>query len=120
MYRRQIAAQSQSTIEAIDGSFKKLHTRLEVYNGVLENIAIKICSKERELDSVSQKIRDQLKEGAESWNQARGDFDSARKKMNEERERLEQRLTKRDWLAYLLITSLLFSFGLTLGIMLRR
>jgi hypothetical protein len=40
--------------------------------------------------------------------------------MNEERERLEQRLTKRDWLAYLLITSLLFSFGLTLGIMLRR
>jgi len=44
----------------------------------------------------------------------------ARKKLNEERERLQQRLTKRDWLTYLLVASLLFSFGLMLGIVLRR
>jgi hypothetical protein len=119
-HRRQIAAQSQSTIAAMELSFKKLDARLEVYNDVLENIATKICTKVRELESVSQRIRDQLKDGAESWNQAKGDFDMAREKMNEERERLEQRLTKRDWVAYLLVASLLFSFGLMLGIMLRR
>ena len=40
--------------------------------------------------------------------------------MNEERKRLEQRLTKRDWLAYLLIASLeVFSFGLVLGVFIR-
>jgi hypothetical protein len=119
-HRRQIVAQTQSTIEAMNASFKKLDTRLEVYNGVLENIATKICTKVRELESVSQRIRDQLKDGAESWSHAKGEFDVAREKMNEERERLEQRLTKRDWLAYFLVASLLFSFGLMLGIMLRR
>jgi hypothetical protein len=74
----------------------------------------------RELEAVAGKIQDHLNQGTESWNQAKGDFDMAREKMNEERKRLEQRLTKRDWFAYLLVASLLFSFGLMLGIVLRR
>jgi hypothetical protein len=119
-HRRQIAAQSQSTIEAMNGSLRKLDTRLEVYNGVLENIATKICSKVSELEAVGQTIQGELNQGAESWNQAKVDFNLAREKMNEERERLEQRLTKRDWLAYLLVASLLFSFGLMLGVILWR
>lgn len=119
-HRRQIEAQSQSTIQAMNGSFKRLDTRLEAYNGVLENVATKIGSKVREIESASREIHNQLEGGAELWNQAQGDFNTAREKLNEERKRLEERLTKRDWVAYLLVASLLFSFGLILGITLRR
>jgi hypothetical protein len=90
------------------------------YNDVIHGIANQICSKAREMETVAKKIQDHLNQGIQSWNQAKTDFDTAREKMNEERKRLEQRLTKRDWLAYLLFASLLFSFGLMLGIFLRR
>jgi methyl-accepting chemotaxis protein len=119
-HRRQIAAQSQSTIEAIDGRLKKFDMTVSGYNDVIQGIATQICSKAREFEAVARKIQDDLNQGTESWNQAKEDFNMAREKMNEERERLEQRLTKRDWFAYLLVASLLFSFGLMLGIMLRR
>jgi methyl-accepting chemotaxis protein len=119
-HRRQIAAQSKSTVEAIDGRLKQYDMTVSGYNDVIHGIANQICSKARELEAVAQKIQDHLTQGSESWNQAKEDFNMAREKLNEERERLEQRLTKRDWLAYLLVASLLFSFGLMLGIMLRR
>ena len=119
-YRRQIAAQSQSTIEAIDGKLKKFDMTVSGYNDVIHGIATQICSKARELEAVARKIQDDLNQGTESWNQAKEDFNVALEKMNKERERLEQRLTKRDWFAYLLVASLLVSFGLMLGIVLRR
>ena len=119
-HRRQIAAQSKSTVEAIDGRLKQYDMTVSGYNDVIHGIATQICSKARELEAVARKIQDDLNQGTESWNQAKADFDTAREKMNEERKRLEQRLTKRDWFAYLLVASLLFSFGLMLGIVLRR
>jgi hypothetical protein len=114
-HRRQIAAQSQSTIEAMNGSFKKLDTSLEVYNGVLENIAAKICSKVRELESVRQAIHDKLNQGAETWNQAKLDFDTARQKMNEEREKLQERVTLQHWIYCFLFYLLCLAFGIVLG-----
>jgi methyl-accepting chemotaxis protein len=119
-HRRQIAAQSKSTVEAIDGRLKQFDMTVSGYNDVIHGIANQICSKAREMETVAKKIQDHLNQGIQSWNQAKTDFDTAREKMNEERKRLEQRLTKRDWLAYLLFASLLFSFGLMLGIFLRR
>jgi hypothetical protein len=90
------------------------------YNDVINGIANQICSKVREFEDVARKIQDHLNQGTESWNLAKEDFNMAREKMNEERERLEERLTRRDWFAYLLVASLLISFGLMLGIVLRR
>jgi methyl-accepting chemotaxis protein len=119
-HRRQIAAQSKTAIEAIDGRLKQFDMTVSGYNDVIHGIATQICSKARELETVAREIQDHLNLGTESWNQAKADFDMAREKMNEERERLEQRLTKRDWFAYLLVASLLVSFGLMLGIMLRQ
>ena len=119
-HRRQIAAQSQSTVEAIDGRLKKFDMTVSGYNDVIHGVANQICSKAREFEAVARKIQDHLNQGAESWNQAKTDFDTAREKIDQERKRLEQRLTKRDWLAYFLFASLLFSFGLMLGIFLRR
>jgi Mg2+ and Co2+ transporter CorA len=86
------------------------------YNDVINGVATQICSKAREFEAVARKIQDHLNQGTESWNQAKEDFNVAREKMNEERKRLEQRLTKRDWLAYLLLASLIFAFGMMLGI----
>ena len=114
-HRRQITAQSQSTVEAMNGSFKKLDTRLEVYNGVLENIATKICSKARECEAVSKEIHNQLEQGSESWNQAKLDFDTARQKMNEEREKLEERVTLQHWIYYFLFYLLSLALGVLMG-----
>jgi methyl-accepting chemotaxis protein len=119
-HRRQIAAQSKTTIEAIDGRLKQYDMTVSGYNDVIHGIATQICSKAREFEAVARKIQDDLNQGTESWNKAKEDFNMAREKMNKERERLEQRLTKRDWFAYLLVASLLVSFGLMLGIVLRR
>jgi hypothetical protein len=114
-HRRQIAAHSQSTVEAMNGSFKKFDTRLEAYNSVLENIATKICSKARECESVSKEIHDQLKQGSESWNQAKVDFDAARQRMNEEREKLQERITVQHWIYYFLFYLLCLALGVALG-----
>lgn len=119
-HRRQISAQSKSAVEAIDGRLKKFDMTVSGYNDVIHGVANQICSKAREFEAVARKIQDHLNQGAESWNQAKTDFDTAREKIDQERKRLEQRLTKRDWLAYLLFAALLFSFGLMLGIFLRR
>ena len=119
-HRRQIAAQSQIAVEAIDGRLKRFDMTVSGYNDVINGIAHSICSKAREFETVSRKIQDDLIRGTESWNQAKEDFDMARKKTSEERKQLEQRLTKRDWIAYLLFVSLIFTFGLMLGIFLRR
>jgi methyl-accepting chemotaxis protein len=118
-HRRQISAQSKSAVEAIDGRLKKFDMTVSGYNDVIHGIANSICAKAREFEAVAQKIQDHLNQGTDSWNQAQNDFNTARQKMNEERKRLEQRLTKRDWIAYLLVASLLFSFGLMLGIAIR-
>jgi len=72
------------------------------------------------LNPFSQEIQDQLKSGAELWNRAKGDFNTTRRKMNEETKLLERRPTKRDWIAFLWLVSLIFVFGMVLGIVLRR
>jgi methyl-accepting chemotaxis protein len=119
-HRRQIAAQSKTTTEAIDGRLKQFDMTVSGYNDVIHGIANSICSKAREFEAVARKIQDDLSQGTESWNQAKTDFDTAREKMNEERRKLEQRLTKRDWIAFLLFAALIFALGMVLGIFLRR
>ncbi|HEX3719416.1 MAG TPA: hypothetical protein VH595_15790 [Verrucomicrobiae bacterium] len=79
-HRRQIAAQSQSATEAMDGRLKKFDMTLLGYNDVINGVAHQICSKTLELESVSKDIHDQLKEGADSWNRAKSDFNMARMK----------------------------------------
>ena len=74
----------------------------------------------RELESVSQKIQNDLKAGAKQWIQAKDDFDTAREKMNEERRKLQQRVTKRDWIACLLFAAMIFLLGTILGMVIRR
>jgi methyl-accepting chemotaxis protein len=119
-HRRQIAAQSQIAVEAIDARLKKFDMMVSGYNDVINGVATQMCLKAREFETVARKIQDHLTQGTESWDHAKEDFNVAREKINEERKRLEQRLTKRDWLAYLLFVSLIFAFGLMLGIYLRR
>ncbi len=114
-HRRQIAVQSKSTVEAMEGSLKKLETRLEVYNGVLESIATKICTKARELESSSQEIHKQLVQGAETWNQAKVDFDAARQRMSEEREKLRKRIAVQNWIYNFLFYLFCLAFGIVLG-----
>jgi methyl-accepting chemotaxis protein len=119
-HRRQIAAQSKSAVEAIDGRLKKFDMTVSGYNDVIHGIANSICAKAREFEAVAQKIQNDLKAGAKQWNQAKDDFDAAREKMNEERRKLQQRITRRDWIACLLFASMIFVLGTIFGMFIRR
>jgi hypothetical protein len=119
-HRRQLSTQCESTVATMAQALSQWSARLSVYNDFVSDIAKKACSKADELDVVSKEIRRQLKEGAELWNLAKGDFNTAREKMNEERERLEQRLTKRDWIAFLFLVAMIFTLGIVLGVVIRR
>jgi methyl-accepting chemotaxis protein len=114
-HRRQIAAQSKTTIEAIDGRLKKFDMTVSGYNDVIHGVANQMCSKSRELEAVARKIQDQINQGTESWNQAKGDFNLAREKMNEERNKLEERVTLQHWIYYFLFYLLCLAFGIVLG-----
>jgi methyl-accepting chemotaxis protein len=119
-HRRQIMAQSKSAVEAIDGRLKQFDMTVSGYNDVIHGIANSICSKAREFEAVAQKIQNDLKAGAKQWNQAKDDFDTAREMMNDERKKLQQRITRRDWIACLLLAAMIFMLGIILGIFLRR
>ena len=114
-HRRQIAAQSKTTIEAIDGRLKKFDMTVSGYNDVIHGVANQMCSRARELEAVARKIQDQLNQGTESWNQAKGDFNLAREKMNEERNKLEDRVTLQHCIYYFLFYLLCLAFGIVLG-----
>ncbi len=112
---RQFEAQSKATIEAIDGRLRQFDMTVSGYNDVIHGIANQMCSKARELEAVAQKIQDQLNQGTESWNQAKGDFNLAQEKMNQERNKLEDRVTLQHWIYYFLFYLLSLAFGIVLG-----
>ena len=119
-HRRQIAAQSKTTIEAIDGRLKQFDMTVSGYNDVIHGIANSICSKAREFEAVSQKNPKRSQPGNKIVDSGENDFDTAREKMNEERRKLQQRLTKRDWIAFLLFAAMIFLLGTILGMVIRR
>ncbi len=119
-HRRQLSLQSEKTIAAMAQNLKEWTQKLMGYNDFIQGVAGTICSNLRELESVSQKIQNDLKAGAKQWIQAKDDFDTAREKMNEERRKLQQRVTRRDWIACLLFAAMIFLLGTILGMVIRR
>jgi hypothetical protein len=119
-HRRQLSIQCEKSIATMAQNLKVWSNRLIGYNDFIQGVASTISSDLRGLESVAHEIQNRLQAGAKVWNQAKCDFDAARDKMNEERKKLEERVTTRDWVAYLLLAAAIFSIGFVTSLIIRR
>ena len=116
-YRQQTAALVQNFSDTADAKTKALSvivaTRTESMNQAVTKVQVQLTNTE----SVAAHIRSELETGMLAWKKAKADYEAERQKLEQAREKLDARTTRRDWLWVGLVLVGMIALGIAIGLL---
>ena len=119
-YRQQTTALVQNFSDTADAKAEGLSTIVAAHTKSMNQAVVKVQVQMTNAESVAALIRSELELGALAWKQAKADYEAERQKLEQTRQELDARNTRRDWLWIGLILLGMIALGIGIGLRIPR
>lgn len=119
-YRQQTSVLVQNLSDTADDKAAALSAIVAAHTKSMEQAVAKVQVQMTNAESVAALIRSELETGTLAWKQARADYEAERQKLEQARQELDARTTRRDWLWAGLILLGMIALGLAIGLRIPR
>ncbi len=119
-YRRQTSALVQNFSDTADDKAEALSTIVATHTKSMNQAVAKAQVQLTNAESVAALIRSELESGTQAWKKARADYEAERHRLDEARQELDARDTRRDWLWVGLVLLGMIAIGIAIGLRIPR
>jgi len=115
-YRQQTSALVQNFSDTADDKAEALSTIVAAHTKSMNQAVMKAQAQLTNAESVAALIRSELENGMLAWKKARDDYEAERQKLEQTRQELDARTTRRDWLWVGLVLLGMIALGIVIGL----
>lgn len=115
-YRQQTSALVQNLSDTADAKAEALSVIVATHTTSMNQAVIKVQAQLTNAESVAASIRSELENGTLAWKQARADYEAERQQLEQTRQELDARATRRDWLWVGLVLLGMIALGGVIGL----
>lgn len=119
-YRQQTATLVQNLSDTADAKAEALSTIVAAHTESMNQAVAKVDERLTNAESVAVRIRRELENGMLAWNKAKADYEAERQKLEQTRQELDARATRRDWLWIGLVLLGMIAVGIVIGLRTRH
>lgn len=119
-YRQQSAALVQNLSNTIDAKADALSVIVATHTEAMNQAVTKVQVQMTNTECVAGHIRSELENGMLVWKKAKADYEAERQKLEQTRQELDARNTRRDWLWVALVLISMVILGIAIGLRIAR
>ena len=115
-YRQQTTALVQNLSDTADAKAETLSAIVATHTESMSQTVTKVQVQLTNAESVAGLIRSELETGMFAWKKAKADYEAERQKLEQARQELDARTTRRDWLWVGLVLFGMMALGIAIGL----
>lgn len=115
-YRQQTSALVQNLSDTADSKAEAISAIVATHTKSMNQAVANVQAQMSNAESVAALIRSELEAGMLVWKKARADYEAERQKLEQARQELDARTTRRDWLWVGLVLLGMIALGIVIGL----